>query len=840
MKNKKKFKKDRLVEACNQWVKLNILLLLVTIFLRLYLFFKLFLSHNIDFSSILIVASGVFYDVLFVMTAITFLLIPFIIIHYFLSKIANVIYSILIGLYSIFGIVLVEYFYNMSVPLDHVFFTYPVNEIVTIVGASVQFDIIPFIYWFVALAGVVLLFVLCKKIKISVYVSFPIIVVGIIFSIFFSYKKIIKNEDFYKEINHYHLAVNQFSYTYFKFYDYYKRPDIKKNLLENNDEIAKATYLYRSLFPGFNYVEETDYPFLRLADDKDVLGDFFNKTDDGLPPNFVFFIIEGFGCNLTGVVDENAVSLTPFIDSLSDAGLHWTQCLTSTARTFGVLPTVFASVPFGYSGFANSYSTFPNHNSLLKEMNKNGYNISFYYGGAPSFDGQQKFLQNNKASYTSDYIINSFSEKDELSLRENNRWGLDDDETFYRARLRIDTIQQKRPSIDIFLTLSTHEPFVFKEVEKYKQKVLEICKTKGFSSKQEEKNIMNNLDACACFLYVDDCIRKMYEYYQSLPNFENTIFVITGDHRMLPMVYPNYKLRIVTVPLIIYSPLLHTHKKMKAMVAHTDITPSINSFLNHNYNYKIEEYCHWLGTSFDTSTNPTFTKKNAFMENNRDVEKFLINDICLYNNKLYEIKPNFKESQYSMPDYDEKLEFMQTHFDAFMKINVYSVLNNYIYPISNQTITICDIYYDFDNEKYKEFKNIVSDSLGNKYAVIDSTILYGTLTNYQILENNYSDMNVDITFYLQSLDTTRNIPSIVITIGENDDRYYYKALRLTDLQGISLNTGNKEKYQLRTTIPMEDFDSKNKPLKIYLFNSKKSTMIYNDIKIKIDATPKSL
>jgi hypothetical protein len=99
---------------------------------------------------------------------------------------------------------------------------------------------------------------------------------------------------------------------------------------------------------------------------------------------------------------------------------------------------------------------------------------------------------------------------------------------------------------------------------------------------------------------------------------------------------------------------------MKAMVAHADITPSINSFLKNNYDYIIENYCHWLGTSFDTSTNLTFTKKNAVMENNRNIERFLVNDILLFNNKLFKLKSMYKDSEYNM----EKLLKFWTCLDS--------------------------------------------------------------------------------------------------------------------------------------------------------------------------------
>ena len=827
------FRNDRFIDGCNQYIRLNIMFLCVMLFLRLFLFSKLLSNHIIEFSSLPILLSGTFYDVFLIFETIAVSCIPCIILYYFLPKLTNIICYVLIVLYSIIHLVLIEYFSRMGEPLDHVFFTYPLSEIITIVNASVEFTIIPFLFWTVAIAGIIAIFWLCKKVRITIKISLSIVVISILFSLFTNYKAMIENQNVYKKLTNYYLAVSPVPYTALKFYNYYqnKLPEIA-----NTDEVRKATLLYRSLFPEFNYVEDLTYPFLRLADDKDVLGAFFNKTDDGLPPNFVFFIIEGFGNHLTGVVDENAISFTPFIDSLSQKSLYWEQCLTATSRTFGVLPTVFASVPFGKIGFASTYANFSNHNSLLKEMNKNGYEISFYYGGEAAFDGQQRFLEHNKVSYISNYKVDAFSEETYTLLKNNNRWGLDDHETFHRASLRKDSIGQKRPNVDIYLTLSTHEPFVIKEIEKYKAKVLEICKTAKFSSPQEEKNIMNNMNIYACFLYLDDCIRDMYNYYKSSPDFKNTIFVITGDHRIAGVGYSQYELENHSVPLIIHSPLLHYPKKMEAIVSHTDITPSINAYLQHNYDYKISKLCHWLGTSFDTVSHFSANKKGlAFMKNNRDVYQFLYKDILLSNNKLYTVLPKDKSVPYDRENHDEMQTSMKEYFNAFMAVNLYSVLNDYIYPSQNKTIPIKDEYYDFNKGHHALFEKIVKDSLNNNYAKIDSSIPYGTLTSFQILNGNYSNLFVDISFNFQNIDTTKQLPTVVFDIFDNDKSLYYTAEHITNAYGESINSGKLEYFRLRTSIPINGYKSKGKLLKIYLFNHSGAEMIYNNIHVKIRA-----
>ena len=825
----------KLKEACNQWVKLNIALFFIIIFLRFVLFFKLFFGKNIEFSSFPIVLSGTFYDILLVFVIIALLMLPFFIFHYFFPKLTRIIYYVLIGLYSVIHLGLIEYFYNMGEPLDHVFLMYSLFEIIAIVNSSVEFSIIPYIYWIVAIIGIVVICRLCKKIKITARVSLPIIVISVLFSIFARYKVIIENTSTYKNTDNYNLAVAQVPYTYFQFYNYYNKKSTEKLGV---NEVEKATSIYRSLFQEYKYVDDLTYPFLRLSDDKDVLGDFFNKTDDMLPPNFVFIIIEGFGNNLTGINSEDAIRFTPFLDSIASTSLYWTQCLTSTARTFGVLPTIFASVPFGKMGFASRYTNFSTHNSLLKEMTNNNYDISFYYGGAQAFDGQERFLKNNKVSYISDYNINTFSKEDSIYLKENQRWGLDDHETFSRAMLRKDSISQKRPNVDIYLTLTTHEPFTFCGKEKYEKRVLEICKDQGRLSQKEEKNIMNNLNIYACFLYLDECIRNIYDYYKSLPDYKNTIFVFTGDHRMYPINYPGYELSSHSVPLIIHSPLLISNKKMEAMISHTDITPSINAYLSKNYDYEIEPYCHWLGTSFDTTANFSANKIGlAFMKNNRDIPQFLYKDILLSKNKLYTILQKNVSVPYEKDDYDDMLIKMTEYFNAFKTINLYSVLDDYIYPYGKKTVSIINENYDFNNNSYAIYKNIVKDSLDNKYEKITPAIKYGTLTSNVKLLNNYSNLFININFDFQIVDTIMNLPSIVINVlNDKKESVSYNIFNMNNTIEMPISVNSLEKFKIKTTIPLDECNTKGGQLKIYLFNPKGTTMIYNNIQVHVDAS----
>ena len=62
-------------------------------------------------------------------------------------------------------------------------------------------------------------------------------------------------------------------------------------------------------------------------------------------------------------------------------------------------------------------------------------------------------------------------------------------------------------------------------------------------------------------LYADASLKRLFERYRKRTDYDNTIFVITGDHR-IPEIPLSTKIDRYHVPLIIYSPLLQKTKEI--------------------------------------------------------------------------------------------------------------------------------------------------------------------------------------------------------------------------------------------------------------------------------------
>lgn len=647
--------KDKLVLGLGEWVRLNLLLLVCMVALRPLFFLEVYFRLGLEWRQLLTVLSGSFFDLFLVSRVFTFGLLPFLLVYYFFPKTAKGIFKGLIILYAVVSALLAEYYCNLTMPLDHVVLVYSIEELKTTLFASTTSVSLAQVLWFVLQVGMAVLFVKSgalgvRRGKWCWWVAGVFVVL-----VFIPYKRIIRNEKVYSSRTDFCLAVNQPSYSYIKITDYWRDEGGHRG---EEDYLLSPAQLsaYQACHPEFEY-NQPGYPFYRKATDPDVLSPFFEQTSDGLPPNLVFVIVESLGRRLTGVTDPQ-LSFTPFIDSLAATGLFWPNCFSDSERTFGVLPSIFASAPHGRYGFA-AIEPMPRHHSLMLDLERNGYITSFFYGGSSEFDHYDRFMEINQVNHVviPDRMVTDSSQY--YLLADNYRWGLDDDQLFDYARHFKQDNPDQRPHADIYLTLSTHEPFMVEQIEQYEEQVKAMVEQVPDLDKKERDNVLRNLNIYACYLYMDQSVRQLMDYYASQPDFANTVFVITGDHRMA-LVPTGIALRNYNVPLVLWSPLLKRSKTMGAVVSHLDITPSLNAWLHAQYEYAIDDHCHWLGTSFDTVSAYRNTRKLSFMRNNRDVIDYFSGTYYINKNTLILMDSSVIgfsiENEALLKQYQEELE----------------------------------------------------------------------------------------------------------------------------------------------------------------------------------------
>lgn len=425
-----------------------------------------------------------------------------------------------------------------------------------------------------------------------------------------------------------------------------------------------------------DYFDE-EYPFMHHAEYPDVLSPFFDSLQS--PPNIVFILAESFGKAYSG---KNAYlgSFTPFLDSLENHSLAWQHNISTTGRTFGVLPGILGGYPFGEEGFLELYEEFPYHQSLISILKNNGYRSRFFIGSDKKFDHQGDFMQYQQVDNIEDE--NSFLPGYQKTPSPTGfTWGYADKELFLNALRKLPK-NLSYPEVMIFQTITSHSPYIVPEDEEYNEKfdyyISNVLKLSP--EKKEEYTSYKNI--YKTILYADDAIRLFFEEYKKRPEFENTLFIITGDHR-LPEIPMTSRLDRFHVPLLIYSPKLKGAQQFKGISSHFEVTPSLLAYLKSNFNISIPEDVVWQGQVLDTAKNFQSRLVMPLMRNKNQLVEFISGEYFLSEGQVFKISENLNIDPTDEPDLRTQLT---GEFEDFKNKNNYMLQTRKLLKPKNQSV----------------------------------------------------------------------------------------------------------------------------------------------------------
>ena len=659
-----------LVRTLRRFISLSFILAGMILLVRLY---ELVITSNYynyppgSFSSLLI---GIKYDIILYLRVSAVLMIPYLLLGLLSQKLARN-FFIAAAVFLVLGdMLLLKYFSSAGVPLGADLFAYSVEEINQTVQSSGEMNVWPFIFMALFLGYMVRVFVKHVYYKLKPWMLFSI---SAIMFASFAPLDILKPQPANFE-NEFALfaATNKLNF--------FSESVLKRYVFD--EKLENQTYTFKTKVTvgdgSFTYLDE-DYPFLHNETTPDVLGKYFERSET--KPNIVFIIVESLGRAYSG---EGAYlgSFTPFLDSLMDESLYWENNLSTSGRTFEVLPSTLASVPFGVRGFTELGEEMPDHVSLMSLLKTQaGYTSSFTYGGEAHFDNMDVFLERQGI----DKIIDNTNFGDGYEKMPASAsgfsWGFGDKEIFRRY---IDEIKTGTagPRMDVILTLAMHSPFVIANQEYYISKFNERVEELKLSEKTEAFN-RNYEKQLSTVLYFDDALKYFFSEFRKLPSFNNTIFVITGDHRM-PEIPISTQLDRFHVPLVVYSPMLKKPEKFSSLVTHFDITPSLVAMLDADSIISRPKVAAWIGHGLDDGKD--FRNANAYplMRNKNEILDFVDGERMLANNAIYEIYENMNIETVDEPEKEKELK---TQLNNFLLKNNHACKNNKLIPDSLKIYT---------------------------------------------------------------------------------------------------------------------------------------------------------
>ncbi|MGC4039148.1 MAG: LTA synthase family protein [Chitinophagaceae bacterium] len=540
---------------------------------------------------------------------------------------------------------LMQYFNSTLVPLGADLYGYSWKDIQQTVGASGGLNVITIV---LMLAVVFSVFAvdkwLTKKLtpglKEAYLVGSSILVIALL-----STNLLNIQPSFEKEYDN-NIAKNKISYFISASVDHFFPTHQDVDIYADN-------YVDNS-FSSFNYLDEKKFPFLHADSVSDVLSPFLKSSQT--PPNIVIILVEGLGRAFT---NEGAYlgNFTPFLDSLSKQSLYWQNLLSGGGRTFAVLPTVTGSLPFGKNGFNETKDNMQKHLSLLSVLKKNGYSTSFFYAGDASFDNMGFYMQQqgidgiyDKGTFPAGYDL--------LPANNGFTWGYGDKELF---RYFLNKQQPAvKPSVQVMLTVSTHSPFLIPDQSYYDQAFEKRMTALNFNDDQKKEH-RTYQKQYTTILYADDALKNFFKEYSKRPDYNNTIFLITGDHRM-PEIPMATKIDRYHVPLILFSPMLQRTGTFQSISTHFDITPTLLAYLQKNYNVNVPWPAAWVGSGLDTTKTFQNIHATPLMQTKTDLIDFVMGTYHLNGEDLFKLNSNMGEEKADDPAMKENLRNAFTRF----------------------------------------------------------------------------------------------------------------------------------------------------------------------------------
>jgi phosphoglycerol transferase MdoB-like AlkP superfamily enzyme len=274
--------------------------------------------------------------------------------------------------------------------------------------------------------------------------------------------------------------------------------------------------------------------------------------------NVVVVLEESFGSEFVGVLHPRPVSLTPSYDALSKEGLLFTHAYSTGNRTIRALEATTSSLPPlpGISIVRRPQSkdlfTLP---ALLRAR---GYQTLFVYGGRALFDGMGGYLRANGI----DRVV---EQKDYPEDAFRTAWGVSDQAIFDRALTEMDAMHAKgKPFYTLVLSVSNHRPYTFPEGE--------ITWDKSLKSRDNAVR------------YADWALGRFVRQARQHAFFEDTLFVLLGDHGARVYGAAEIPLPSYEVPILFYAPgVIPAGARVETLTSSLDIPPTVLGVLGMEY-----------------------------------------------------------------------------------------------------------------------------------------------------------------------------------------------------------------------------------------------------------------
>ncbi|WP_417941620.1 LTA synthase family protein [Flavobacterium sp. RS13.1] len=275
--------------------------------------------------------------------------------------------------------------------------------------------------------------------------------------------------------------------------------------------------------------------------------------------NVVLITIESYSAEFMKMYG-NENNITPFLDSLAQKSLQFTNLYAAGNRTVRGLEAVTLCLPPSAGESIVKREDNKNKFSTGNIFKQKGYNVKFMYGGDAFFDNMRDFYSGNG------YEIVDKSNFTDEEITFSNVWGVCDEDMYNKA-IKIMNAEAKegKPFFNHIMTVSNHRPFT------YPNNKIDI----SGDAKSRDGGVK----------YTDYALKKFFAMAGKQSWFKNTVFVIVADHCASSAGKTELPLDKYRIPAFIYSPFVKAEKYNKLM-SQIDLMPTLFGLLHFDYESK--------------------------------------------------------------------------------------------------------------------------------------------------------------------------------------------------------------------------------------------------------------
>ena len=309
----------------------------------------------------------------------------------------------------------------------------------------------------------------------------------------------------------------------------------------------------------------------------------FTRTFEGKPQedqkdyNVVVIFMESLAWNKTSMTNPD-IDPTPFVKELADKGILFNHFFTPTSATARAVFATVTGIPD-----VTSYKT-SSRNPLIVDQHVvinslKDYEKYYFIGGSSSWGNIRGILEHNISN------VHMYEEGKFENEHRNDVWGISDLDLFREANriLEQDQKETKKPFFAIIQTAGYHRPYTIPE------------DNAGFESKdigadKAHKRSFVSVDEYNSLRFSDHALREFFKLAEKSDYWDNTLFVIFGDHGLsapqsenMPRGYVDHNLINHQVPLILAGPVVKEPQVIEKTASQVDIFPIVMGVLGRPY-----------------------------------------------------------------------------------------------------------------------------------------------------------------------------------------------------------------------------------------------------------------